>query len=204
MSDRSSLTLLLDVKSLSDGCLTAVRDALDGWVGAHEEDGERFFWEEVSLGTIDDLVEQLTKVLDEHDEDVAYDAWQDPKYEFMGRVVRHRPCQADFVGDCDANGTTRVPEHQLRGLMDHEDIHAALDELCGPEGFYGYLERRKTADGQTEEMREVHTDLPLFAVTRVESAHVYARNEDEAIEDSIGAYDSLVWETTSITTERLR
>lgn len=55
---------------------------------------------EARLGTNDEIASALTEL-----EGVAFAAWDDPKYEWLGQLTIHVPELGAYSAQCDANGT---------------------------------------------------------------------------------------------------
>lgn len=135
MGDRASVTLYGDLKAWPPSVLEQLVDEFGG--NAFGDGEHSFIWEEISVGSVLDgeIPTLITKAFTAAGVDFDFDIWQDPKYEYLGDVFRHRVGQEDFLGACDAAGNVLIAEQILRSFADGHLDSSDLADLLGPEAL---------------------------------------------------------------------
>jgi hypothetical protein len=140
MSDRAAVTLYCDLPAWPADVLDALEEEFGGdALGGHHSMG----WEEITVGSVLDgeIPNFILSRFQEAGVDFDFDVWQDPKYDSLGDVWRHRVDHSaegldengNFVGACDAAGHVVLWEDTLRSVaVGHADPGSLL-ELLGPE-----------------------------------------------------------------------
>lgn len=97
---------ILDIIDAYDlGC----EDAADGVLVI----GTTYLGPEVRCGSAEDIATSLQ----ERAPGASRECWEDPKYEWMGRLFRFTPELGLFDKDCDADGVARFTPHDMRSLL---------------------------------------------------------------------------------------
>lgn len=64
-----------------------------------------------------DLPDNLARDILEVAPDAAFETWSDPKYDFLGSLIRYTPDLGTFTADCDESGQATYTADQLDRLL---------------------------------------------------------------------------------------
>lgn len=101
--------------------------------------GETYSYEEVNLGTVDDLSSVLLDKVPE----CVFIMSEDPKYEFLGTLGIYTPELGWFSADCDADGN---PVFNSRAIMDMVNTSTLTPEALGIPWLDAVHELREAVD----------------------------------------------------------
>jgi len=87
--------------------------------------GEQYLAPEESFGSAEELAAELVAAAPE----VAFLAWEDPRYKWLGTVFAYVPGVGQFTGPCDAQGTPLWTTDQVLGLLGPGNMLNADSEM---------------------------------------------------------------------------
>ena len=106
---------------------------------------EQYLAPEMALGTAERLADELVSAAPE----VAFLAWEDPRYEWLGTVVAYVPGVGQFTGPCDAQGTPLWTTGQVLGLLGPGKVLDADGELQMGVAVFARIQELLHRDGTT-------------------------------------------------------
>lgn len=74
--------------------------------------GEAYTANEIRCGSTEEIAEQLAETAP----NASWECWEDPKYEWLGALVRFTPNLGLFTHDCDADGLARFTPKEVASL----------------------------------------------------------------------------------------
>ncbi|WP_137811168.1 hypothetical protein [Gordonia sp. GAMMA] len=83
--------------------------------------GTTYLGQEIRCGSAEDIATSLQ----ERSPGASWECWEDPKYEWMGRLFRFTPELGLFGTDCDADGVARFTPQDVHSLV---NLPNTLDE----------------------------------------------------------------------------
>ena len=124
MGDRTCLNLVIH-DNLPKAHLAAVRAVFEDYGTPEEPDPSslELMAVEAPLGAYADLADELVELMAGDRESgreplaFSFDVWSDPKYEYLGGLVKHRPGHHRFSADCDANGQALLTDAEIDALL---------------------------------------------------------------------------------------
>lgn len=88
--------------------------------------GDPYVTYETYVGNSSELASALSDI-----EGVAFEVWEDPKYEWLGTLHLHTPALGSFSADCDSGGGAYFPASTIWEWLDADHSPESIADFVG-------------------------------------------------------------------------
>ena len=106
---------------------------------------EQYLEPEMAFGSAEHLADELVSAAP----DVAFLAWEDPRYEWLGTVFAYVPGVGQFTGACDAQGIPLWTTDQVLGLLGPGNVLNADSEMQMGVAVFARIQELLTLEATT-------------------------------------------------------